>query len=160
MRPLREARGVRRDYRMSPARPDHWDRVTGVTVALLPLAGLFRVVTAIRRVLFHLGVLQAHRMPVPVIVVGNITAGGTGKTPLVLWLVQQLQAQGHRPGIVTRGYRRRAGPAAVTPETDSGQAGDEPVLLARRGRCPVWRGIDRGRAARALLAAHPNAMSS
>jgi len=137
-------------------RPDHWDRVTGVTVALLPLAGLFRVVTVIRRALFRIGLLQSYRMPVPVIVVGNITAGGTGKTPFVLWLVQQLRARGQRPGIVTRGYGARdAGPAAVMPETDPADAGDEPVLLARRSECPVWRGIDRGRAARALLAEHP-----
>ncbi len=141
---------------MSPARPDHWDRVTGVTVALLPLAGLFRIVTVIRHALFRMGVLQSHRMPVPVIVVGNVTAGGTGKTPFVLWLVQQLQARGHRPGIVTRGYGARdTGPAAVMPDTDPAQAGDEPVLLARRSACPVWRGTDRGRAARALLTAQP-----
>lgn len=137
-------------------RPDHWDRVTGLTVALLPLAGLFRIVTVMRRALFRMGVLQSHRMPVPVIVVGNVTAGGTGKTPFVLWLVQQLRARGHRPGIVTRGYGARdAGPTAVTPDTDPAQAGDEPVLLARRSACPVWRGTDRGRAARALLTAQP-----
>lgn len=135
--------------------PGHWQRVTGVTLALLPFAGLFALVSSVRRILFRMGVLPTNRMPVPVIVVGNITAGGTGKTPFVLWLVKQLKDQGLHPGIVTRGYRAAdPGPAAVGIADDPSQAGDEPVLLARRAGVPVWRGFDRGRTARALLAAH------
>jgi tetraacyldisaccharide 4'-kinase len=135
--------------------PGHWQRVTGLTLALLPVAALFALVSGLRRWLFRIGVLPRNRMPVPVIVVGNITAGGTGKTPFVLWLVQQLKEQGLHPGVVTRGYRAAdAGPAAVPPDDDPARAGDEPVLLARRSGVPVWRGVDRGRAARALLAAH------
>lgn len=135
--------------------PGHWQRVTGLTLVLLPFAALFALVSGLRRGLFRFGLLPANRLPVPVIVVGNVTAGGTGKTPFVLWLVRQLQEQGCHPGIVTRGYRARdAGPAAVAADDDPTRAGDEPVLLARRSGVPVWRGVDRGRAARALLAAH------
>lgn len=135
--------------------PVHWQRVTGLTLALLPLAALFALVSGLRRLLFRLGLLPTNRLPVPVIVVGNVTAGGTGKTPFVLWLVQQLKEQGRRPGIVTRGYRAiDAGPAAVAADSDPKRNGDEPVLLSRRSGVPVWRGVDRGRAARALLAAH------
>ncbi|MEO8040522.1 MAG: tetraacyldisaccharide 4'-kinase [Betaproteobacteria bacterium] len=136
--------------------PSHWQRVTATTLALLPLAALYAATTAARRWLFRRGILVTHRLTVPVIVVGNITAGGTGKTPFVIWLAAQLKARGFRPGIVTRGYRARdPGPARVGPDTPSAEAGDEPVLLARRSGCPVWRGVDRGRAAGALLAAHP-----
>lgn len=135
--------------------PGHWQRVTGLTVALLPAAAIFALVSGLRRMLFSIGVLAKNRMPVPVIVVGNITAGGTGKTPFVLWLVDRLKEEGLHPGIVTRGYRAAdAGPAAVGVDEDPARAGDEPVLLARRSGVPVWRGVDRGRAARAMLAAH------
>jgi tetraacyldisaccharide 4'-kinase len=89
-------------------------------------------------------------------VVGNITAGGTGKTPLVLWLVKCLRDRGRRPGIVSRGYGgTEAGPARVEAGSDPLRFGDEPVLLARRSGCTVWIGADRVAAARALLAAHP-----
>jgi tetraacyldisaccharide 4'-kinase len=93
---------------------------------------------------------------VPVVVVGNITVGGAGKTPLTLWLARELQRRGRRPGIVSRGYgsgAREPGPVSV----DSGpeEVGDEPLLLARRSGVPVWVGRDRAATARALLAAHP-----
>jgi len=127
-----------------------------LTLVLLPPAALFAAVATARRWLFRSGMLTSYRLPVPVIVVGNVTAGGTGKTPFVVWLAETLQARGFKPGIVTRGYRARdAGPACVGPDAEAAEAGDEPVLLARRCACPVWRGVDRGQAARALLAAHP-----
>jgi tetraacyldisaccharide 4'-kinase len=92
----------------------------------------------------------------PVVVVGNITVGGTGKTPLVLWLADYLAQQGLTPGIVSRGYGASSShPTAVTAPSDPAQVGDEPVLLAQRSTCPVWVGRDRPRAARALLEAHP-----
>ncbi len=95
-------------------------------------------------------------MPVPVIVVGNLTAGGTGKTPLAIWLVEALRAQGYRPGIVSRGYGARAASAnAVDPASDPRQVGDEPALLARRLHCPVWVGRSRVEAATSLLAHNP-----
>ncbi len=140
-----------------PSTPDHWHRVGPVALALLPLSIVYAAVTACRRALYRAGLLRTIRLPVPVIVVGNITAGGTGKTPLVLWLAASLVREGFRPGIVTRGYgAANAGPALVSPTGEPGLDGDEPVLLARRGACPVWRGTDRVAAARALLAANPD----
>lgn len=136
--------------------PAHWSRRGATALALLPLAALHFLVTALRRALFRAGLLASHRMPVPVIVVGNVTAGGTGKTPFVLWLVAQLRLDGWHPGIVTRGYGGRGPePALVPGDGDPRECGDEPVLLARRAGCPVWRGRDRVAAGRALLAAHP-----
>ena len=123
---------------------------------LFPLAVLFRLVVAARRALYRHGVLAAARLPVPVIVVGNISVGGTGKTPLTLWLIEYLRAQGYRPGVVSRGYGGTvAMPQAVGIDSVPGQVGDEPVLIARRAGCPVWVGRDRVAAARALLQAHP-----
>ncbi len=95
-------------------------------------------------------------MPVPVVVVGNITVGGTGKTPLVIHLAQALRARGRHPGIVSRGYRGHSGDVLeVVPDSDPGEAGDEPLLLARHGACPVFVGRDRAAAARGLLASYP-----
>ena len=102
------------------------------------------------------GLLAPERLQVPVVVVGNLTVGGTGKTPLVIHLARALRERGRHPGIISRGYRGgAAGALAVTAGSDPGDAGDEPLLLARRGGCPVFVGRDRPAAARALLAAHP-----
>ena len=142
--------------------PLSWTRVTALTVLMIPLSWLYRMVVAVRRALYAAGFLRSVRLPVPVIVVGNISIGGTGKTPLVLWLVERLRAAGFVPGIVSRGYipssvssRSGGEPRAVGVKDDAAQCGDEPVLLARRGACPVWIGADRVAVARALLAAHP-----
>jgi tetraacyldisaccharide 4'-kinase len=90
-----------------------------------------------------------------VIVVGNINVGGTGKTPLVIWLASHLARHGYRPGIVSRGYGGSAeAPVAVATDSVAAVVGDEPLLLARRTACPVWIGRDRPLAAQALLAAH------
>jgi len=96
-------------------------------------------------------------MPVPVIVVGNITVGGAGKTPLVIAITQYLKANGFHPGVISRGYGGKSvkWPQAVTVESDPVLVGDEPVLIANRCRCPVSVGPDRVAAARSLLAAHP-----
>jgi tetraacyldisaccharide 4'-kinase len=121
-----------------------------------PLAGLFLIVAGLRRLAYRHRLLPVHRLPVPVIVVGNITVGGTGKTPLTLWLVRSLQQAGWRPGIVSRGYGGSLpGPAPVLADSDPAAVGDEPLLLARRAGVPVWIGRRRARAGRALLAAHP-----
>ena len=97
--------------------------------------------------------LRALRLPVPVIVVGNLVAGGTGKTPLVLWLASMLKRHGRRPGIVSRGYRgSAAGPMEVAADSPVNTVGDEPLLLARAGACPVWIGQDRFAASSGLLA--------
>jgi tetraacyldisaccharide 4'-kinase len=123
---------------------------------LRPLSILFAGVGAARRVLFSLGLKQRVRLPVPVIVVGNITVGGTGKTPLTIYLAQSLLAQGFSPGIISRGYGGKTlVPLAVSKESDPVQSGDEPILLARATGVPVYVFADRAAAGAALLAAHP-----
>lgn len=118
---------------------------------LLPLAWLFPLLAWLNRRL-----TAAERLPVPVIVVGNITVGGAGKTPLTIALARQLSARGWRPGIVSRGYGGAAAdPRPVTASALPGEVGDEPILLARRSGVPVWVGRNRAAAGRALLAAHP-----
>jgi tetraacyldisaccharide 4'-kinase len=134
----------------------HWQRTTLLGLLLYPLSIVFRAAVALRRLLYRSGVLTTVRLPVPVVIVGNITVGGTGKTPVVLWLVGYLREHGHHPGIVSRGYGgNMMGPTAVTANSDPAACGDEPVLLARRSDAPVWVGADRAAAAIALLAAHP-----
>jgi len=133
-----------------------WQHRTAAGALLYPVALVFGVLAALRRALYARHILERQRLPVPVIVVGNITVGGTGKTPLVLWLTAWLQQRGYRPGIVTRGYGGSStGPQPVRPDSDPARCGDEAVLLAARAGCPVWMGRDRPEAGRALLAAHP-----
>ncbi len=96
-------------------------------------------------------------LPVPVLVVGNLVVGGAGKTPTVMAVVAALQARGHRPGIVSRGHGRQGERArAVQPDDPVAEVGDEPLLMARRCRVPVFVGRDRPAAAAALLQAHPS----
>jgi len=136
--------------------PAFWQTRSTVAFALLPLSGVFALLSGLRRWLFRAGVLQAVRVPVPVIVVGNIAVGGSGKTPAVEWLVRVLREAGFRPGIISRGYGGSVEGVAVVPEDgDPASFGDEPVLLARLACCPVAIGADRPEAARALLRAHP-----
>jgi tetraacyldisaccharide 4'-kinase len=136
--------------------PALW-RSRGVAAWLLwPLSLLFRLVSALRRAGFRAGLLRADRLQVPVVVVGNIVAGGAGKTPLTLYLARALAERGWRPLIVTRGYGGRADAVhEVGTHADFAESGDEPVLLARRSGLPVWVGRRRADAARAGLAAHP-----
>ena len=82
----------------------HWYRITPLHVVLLPVSFIFRALVALRRTLYRSGLRASSKLPVPVIVVGNITVGGSGKTPLTLWLAQQLIEQGWHPGIISRGY--------------------------------------------------------
>jgi tetraacyldisaccharide 4'-kinase len=134
----------------------HWQRITALSVMLCPVSLVFRAAAAVRRFAYCAGFIRRERLPVPVVIVGNISVGGTGKTPLVLWVAQFLESQGIRAGIVSRGYGGDAPHArAVAPDADPTRYGDEPVLLAQRSHCPVWVGEDRAAAARALLAAHP-----
>ncbi|MGH8771484.1 MAG: tetraacyldisaccharide 4'-kinase, partial [Burkholderiales bacterium] len=127
-----------------------------LTWALLPLSLLFRALTAARRWLYRAHVLPTIRVPRPVIVVGNITVGGSGKTPLVITVAQRLRALGWNPAIVSRGYGgKKTAPRAVNPGDDPSEVGDEPLLLAEKIGAPVWTGRNRPAAARALLRAHP-----
>ncbi len=132
-----------------------WYRIRPAHLVLIPLSLLFGAAAAMRRWLYRVGALRCHRMPVPLIVVGNVTVGGTGKTPSVLWLVDWLQEHGYRPGIVTRGYGGSEKLQEVRPDSVPARAGDEAVLLAKRAGVPVFAGRDRAQAARALLAAYP-----
>ena len=125
--------------------------------ALRPLSAVYGAVSAARRYAYRSGWLKSHRVPVPVIIVGNIVAGGSGKTPLVLYLCELLRRSGYQPGIVSRGYGGKAShwPQRVSVNSDPAQVGDEPVLLATRSGCPMQVGPDRVAAARALLQDFP-----
>lgn len=106
-----------------------------------------------RRAAYRVGVFRVQRFSVPVIVIGNITVGGTGKTPLVIWLADHLRQRGLKPGIVSRGYggRARHWPQQVRPDSDTATVGDEAVVLATRTGCPMCVGPDRPAAVAALL---------
>ncbi len=141
---------------MPGATPRFWQRRGLVAAVLLPLAGLFGSVAALRRALYRRGWMRSERLPVPVVVVGNIAVGGSGKTPVVLWLVDCLRAAGFTPAILSRGYGGRvAGPALVPAAANPEEFGDEPVLLAQSTACPVVIGADRPAAGRFLLERHP-----
>ena len=140
-----------------------WQKLGGGALIFLPFSLVFAAAVALRRVLYRSRILPVWRARVPVVVVGNITVGGTGKTPVVLAILELLQRRGFTPGVIARGYGRvpprehdprgvvRVYPDIATPEL----FGDEPVLIARRSRVPVYVSPDRPAAARALLAAHP-----
>jgi tetraacyldisaccharide 4'-kinase len=131
-----------------------WYSDTSWSLSLQPLAWVFSMGVAARRWAYRRGVLRSQRIGVPVIVVGNITVGGTGKTPLVGWLVGRLKAEGFRPAIASRGYggRPQASPASVTVDSAAEQVGDEPLLLSRLTGVPVAVCPDRVAAARQLVA--------
>ena len=134
----------------------HWYRITPLHLLLLPISLLFHLIVAARRLLFRCGIFSSVKLPVPVIIVGNITVGGTGKTPLTLWLAEQLLANGWHPGIISRGFGGSGSkPQEVLQTSDPATVGDEPVLMAQRLLCPVWVGRNRPAAAHALLLAHP-----
>lgn len=121
---------------------------------LVPAAALFGALSALRRLLYRYGWLARVRVPVPVIVVGNIAVGGAGKTPLTRALIRALCEHGFHPGVVSRGYGRRGrAPREVTEASAWRDAGDEPLVLAREG-VPIWVGARRAEAAAALIAAH------
>ena len=130
-----------------------WYESHPISLLLLPISGLFRAVVALRRIAYKSGVLHRQKLPIPVIVVGNITVGGTGKTPLVIWLAEMLRDMGHQPGIVSRGYRgdTTSWPQLVEAESDPAKVGDEPVLIALRTGCPVAVAPQRVKAARLLI---------
>ncbi|WP_246860791.1 tetraacyldisaccharide 4'-kinase [Noviherbaspirillum sp. UKPF54] len=124
--------------------------------ALFPLSLVFRVMSAARRTAYRLGMARSTRMPVPIIVVGNIFVGGTGKTPFTIWLVQQLRRAGYVPGVISRGYgAHHDNLQEVDAQSSPATVGDEPLLIAHRARCPVVVGRNRVAAAQTLLARHP-----
>ncbi len=137
----------------------HWYRLSPLHLLLFPVSLIFRALVTLRRMLYRSGVLASVKLPVPVIIVGNISVGGTGKTPLTLWLAQQLIEDGWHPGIISRGYRKSKNRTQtlrqVTAEDMPDEVGDEPLLMAQRELCPVWIGSDRPAVALGLLQAHP-----
>jgi tetraacyldisaccharide 4'-kinase len=134
-----------------------WYGKTRAYIPLIPLSWLYCAAVAVRRLAYHGGLLATTRLNRHVIVVGNISVGGTGKTPLVIALAERLQQAGLRVGILTRGYLGCAlhWPQAVSADSDPRQLGDEAVLLARKTRTAVFAGAQRVAAARALLQAVP-----
>lgn len=138
--------------RMS-AFPEFWLKLTPRSMVLLPISWAYRMVVWGRRLLYRMGIFKRYGLPVPVIVIGNIFVGGTGKTPLVLWVTRHLKSRQLRPGIITRGYGGNATvwPQLVEANSDPAVVGDEPVLLAQRSGCPVVASPDRVQAAEALI---------
>lgn len=136
----------------------HWQRPRLLLGAVLwPLSRLFQAVSFVRRALYQSGRLKSRKLPVPAVVVGNIHAGGAGKTPVVAALVAGLQARGIRVGIISRGYGRSfSGTHVLNENSTAAEAGDEPLLLYRQTLAPTAVGSDRADAGQALLAAHPD----
>lgn len=124
-----------------------------LTLLLLPFSWLFGAIVSMRRWFYRLGFFKVQRFPVPVIVVGNITVGGTGKTPFVIWLAKFLQSHGYTPGIVSRGVggSKHTQPYFVKANDCISQVGDEAMLLWQHTHCPVVICIDRAAAVHALL---------
>lgn len=135
--------------------PSYWYDGSAVPFAARLLAPVYGAVVALRRALYRRGWFKHHALPVPVIVVGNVTAGGTGKTPLTIALVDQLRAAGWKPGVASRGYGRQEAKLArwVDADTDTALGGDEPVLIAWKTGVPVRVDADRVAAGKALIEA-------
>lgn len=135
---------------------NHWHRITPLHLILFPISLVFRLLVAVRRDMYRNGMLASVQLLLPVVVVGNINVGGTGKTPLTLALARQLAEHGWHPLIVSRGHGGTTRqPQHVNDHSDAHKVGDEPLLMARRDICPVWVGRDRAETARAALQAHP-----
>ncbi|MFY8274950.1 tetraacyldisaccharide 4'-kinase [Pseudoalteromonas sp. SSDWG2] len=131
-------------------------RFSLISVLLLPLTLLFWLLSSVNRMLFKVGLKRAYKSPVPVIVVGNISVGGNGKTPMVIYLANLLKEQGKHVGIISRGYGARPAstPFAVKADTSTHEGGDEPVLLAKRTGCPVYIGGDRKASIEKMMSEH------
>jgi tetraacyldisaccharide 4'-kinase len=133
-----------------------WQRRGVIACLLWPLSFIFNLLIVTRLALYALGIFRITILPVPVIVVGNIFVGGTGKTPLVIWIIQLLQEQGWKPAVISRGYGSSAQQVrAVEKNSHANEVGDEPLLIAKRTGVPVFIGRDRAAAGLALLQAHP-----
>ncbi len=136
--------------------PAFWQHRGLFSYFLYPVSLIFAAVTASRLLFYRVGFFSIQRVSVPVIVIGNLTVGGTGKTPLILHVASLLRERGMHPGIVSRGYRGSAkGVLEVTTDSDPLVVGDEPLLLAQRSLSPLFIGRDRVRAAQALLSRYP-----
>ena len=133
-----------------------WLRRGPLARLLWPLSLLMTVLVRLRQGLYMSGVWRTQRLSVPVVVVGNVVAGGAGKTPTVMAVVQHLRARGLTPGVISRGHGSTQSHArAVLATSQAAEVGDEPLLIARRTGAPVWVGHQRVATAQALLQAHP-----
>ena len=133
-----------------------WGRRGALARLLWPASWLYRAAWHLRQLTYRMGLLPVHRALVPVVVVGNVVAGGAGKTPVVIAIVQHLQSRGLRPGVVSRGYGRQgSGCRLVTPASSAQDVGDEPLLIQHRTGVPVAVAASRIDAVRALLIADP-----
>ena len=130
-----------------------WYDKSALTPILLPLSWLFLGLVLLRRFLYRYKLLKSDKLTVPVIVVGNLTVGGTGKTPLVIWIANFLKQHGYKPGIISRGYGGRAAkwPQQVRPDADPAVVGDEALVISRQSNCPMSVGPARVDAGKALL---------
>ncbi len=137
--------------------PRHWlSRSHPFALLLRPIARVYGCLRALGARLYDFKIYKTHRLPVPVVVVGNIVAGGVGKTPLVIELVQRLLHMGYQPGVISRGYGRKSKTCqVVTNRSTVAEVGDEPLLIARICQVPVAVASNRVQAAKALLAKHP-----
>jgi tetraacyldisaccharide 4'-kinase len=136
--------------------PKNWRTFNFWHLVLMPLSWLFYTIALFRKYLYQAGVFKSFSLPVPVIVVGNINVGGTGKTPLVVYLVEQLQAIGLNPGVISRGYGVKSAKVRAVSATDlAAQVGDEPLLLKQRLGCPVYVHPNRVLAGQKLLEENP-----
>lgn len=133
-----------------------WKKPTLLTGLLKPFSQVYKGAFALRKQAYKQGVFNSYRAPVPVVVVGNLTVGGTGKTPLVIYLVEQLRAQGLNPGVISRGYSGEAPeyPFEVTKNSDVAHSGDEPALIVKRTGVPMMVGPDRKQSIEAMLSKH------
>ncbi|CUX97437.1 tetraacyldisaccharide 4'-kinase [Candidatus Hoaglandella endobia] len=134
-----------------------WSGVSPIYILLLPFSWLYGLITALIRFSYRCGWIKVHRFRLPIVVIGNLSVGGNGKTPLVVWLVSKLQQRGWRVGVVSRGYGGRADhyPLVLNDATDSKQCGDEPLLIRQRTGAPVAVAPRRADAVAALLHAQP-----
>ncbi|MGI4814475.1 MAG: tetraacyldisaccharide 4'-kinase [Janthinobacterium lividum] len=134
-----------------------WRRRGLVAWLLWPFSLIFGAIASARRAAFQLGMCATESVGLPVLVIGNVTVGGTGKTPTVIAFVDALRAAGFTPGVISRGYGARIDtPTAVSASASAAQVGDEPALIVRRTGAPVWVGRNRVAVGRALRAAHPD----
>lgn len=123
----------------------YWNSINFISVILLPLSGLFCLLASLRKYLYRSGVYQSYKAPLPVMVIGNISVGGTGKTPLIIELVKQLQQLGKKPAVISRGYGGKADswPQVVNETSVAEMVGDEPQLIFQQTGCPLVVGPNR-----------------
>ena len=133
-----------------------WQRRGPLAALLWPVSRLYAALLGLRRLAYRLGIQRSERLPVPVLVVGNVVVGGAGKTPTVIALLRHLRARGWTPGVISRGYGRQGdGCLEVTAAGSGSEAGDEPLLIARATGAPMVVGRRRAEAGQLLLARHP-----